>query len=111
MRWIDGDRRKEWVHLTLVVQRRRLTRHVVHLIPLQYADARRTQRRQQLLVPAQILLGHKAMHHCVDRGQGLLQGGAVGSGLGITVFNPLQYSGHADLDKLIQVAGGDGQKL
>ena len=41
----------------------------------------------------------------------MLERGAIRSRLGIAVLNSLQYSGHANLDKLIQIAGRDRQKL
>ena len=43
--------------------------------------------------------------------QGLPRGQAIEARFGIPVFNALHDAGHANLDKLIQIAGGNGQEL
>ena len=36
---------------------------------------------------------------------------AVEAGLGVAVLDTLHDAGHANLDKLVQIAGGNGQEL
>ena len=108
---VDGDWREQGIDFALVVSGRSLAGRVVHVIPAQHAHSSGTESGQELLVPALVLLGDEAVHGGVYDGQGLLEGRAVGVEFGVAVFDTLQHAGYADLDKFVQIAGGDGQKL
>jgi hypothetical protein len=51
------------------------------------------------------------VHVLGDGGKGLLEGDAVGAKVGVAVFDALQDAGDADLDELVEIAGGDGEEL
>ncbi len=50
--------------------------------------------------------------HVVDHDiQGLSRSQTIKARFGVAVFNALHDAGNANLDKLIQIAGGDGEEL
>ena len=50
--------------------------------------------------------------HILDHDiQGLARESAIEARLGVAVFNALHDAGDANLDKFIQIAGGNGQEL
>ena len=111
MRRIDGYRREQRVQFPFAVVADEIAGRLVQLIESQDADAVLRERRTELLVPAVRLRGDELVRLPRQFAALVLRRQAVGAGLGVAVFDPLQQAGHADLEELIQIAGGDGQEL
>lgn len=111
MSGVDSDWRQQRINFALEVSGGSLAGRVIRVVPAQDAHPGGAESGQELLVPALVLLGDKAVHHGVHDGQRLLEGGAVGVELGVAVLNPLEHSSQADFDEFVQIAGGNGQEL
>ena len=108
---IDRNRRQQRIYFALKVAARKLAGVLGQFVPLQKANALLAQLRQQLLVPAVVLRGHKAVNL---GGQGLKRfvwPQAVVARLAVAILNSLHQAGLPDLDILIQVRACDRQKL
>ena len=103
MRGINRDRRQQWVHFALKIIFRKGAGFSVELDPVEQTDAMLAQFRQQLLVPAVVLGGHKGVNVGCQRGQRLVGPEAVEAGLAIAVFNALHEPGLADLNIFVEI--------
>src|SRR5579864_1087216 len=111
MRRINGDRRQERIHFLFAIgidESFLLGREVFEF---KDANAVAGQRRQQLLVPAFILLVDELMRFARHQLALFLGGKRVRPRVNEPVFNALQQAGYADFKKFIQITGSDGQKL
>ena len=81
------------------------------LLAIQYADAGRMQSGSQRLVPAAVLALDEGTQLGGVAVEGLLRRHAIRADLVVAVFNALHHAGHADLDKFVEIGGGDGQEL
>ena len=108
---VDGDGRQQRIDLALKVVAGKVAGLLAQLVPLQQSNALLAQLGQQMIVPATVLRGHKAVNLGGQRGQRLFGAQAVVARLAVAVFNALHQPGLADFDILIQIRSGDGQKL
>src|ERR1700730_18716916 len=67
--------------------------------------------RAKILGPAAVLIADEVVHRVDDDVQGLARGESIKARFCISVFNALHDAGDANLDKLIQIAGGNGEEL
>ncbi len=111
MRGIDGDGRQQRIDFALKVALGKGAGFFAQLVPLQQPDALLAQLGQQLLVPAAVLGGDKAVNFGGQRGQRLVGAQAVVARLAVAVFNALHEAGLADLNVFVEVGAGDGEKL
>ena len=111
MRRIDRDGREQRIDFALKVALGKGARFVAQLVPLQQPDALLAQLGQQVLVPAAVLRGHKAVNLGGQGGQRLVGAQAVVALLAVAVFNALHQAGLADFDILVEIGAGDGEKL
>ena len=108
---IDRDGRQQRVNLLLEVILGKVAGLWVQLPPFQQANALLAQFGQQVLVPALVLVVHKAVDLGVQHGERLFGAQAVVAGLAVAVFDALHQAGLADFNVLVEIRGGDGQKL
>jgi hypothetical protein len=108
---VMGDGGEEGVDFALVVIGGKLTRILVHLVPGKDADFGGAHGGEKVLVPAAILVGDEALGIVLEDVEGLAEGSAVGRGFVIAVFNALEDAGDADLEELVEIAGGDGEEF
>src|ERR1700722_13532213 len=110
MSGIDRDRREQWIQLFLAVLVDKAASLRVQFVQAQNANAVLGKGRTQR-VPALVLV----VDELVRKGrQGVAlfgQGQTVGAGLVVAVLDLLHHGSHANLEKLIQITGGDSQKL
>jgi hypothetical protein len=111
MRRVNGDGGQERVDFTLIVVGGKGARFVVHFFPAEDADVGLAHGGQQILVPAAVLVGDEPLGFFLDGIEGFAQGSAVGRGLVVAVFDALQDACNANLEELIEIAGGNGEKL
>ena len=111
MRRVDGDGRQQRVDFALIVVEGMSAGRGVDVAPLQHANAVIIKRRAQVFRPAAVLIADKRVHVLDHDIQGLARRQAVEARFGIPVFNALHDAGNANFDKLIQIAGGNGQEL
>ena len=111
MRRIDRDRRQQWVHLPLKIRLRHRLLLLGQLPPAQQPHPMRPQLRQQLLIPAAVLVLHKCVDLLGKHLQRLLRQKTVVAGVGMAILGALQQARQPDLDILVQVAAGYRQKL
>src|SRR5580698_9917274 len=83
----------------------------VRLTPLQHAHAIGIEGWAQVLRPATVLVADEIVHVLDDDIKSLAGRQSIEAGLGVAILNALHDAGHTDLDKLIQVAGGNCQEL
>ena len=111
MRRIDGHRGQQGIQFVAAVIVHHLALGIVQIRQRMHPDAMFGQRRQQLLVPAFVLLANELVRRL---GQHLLlvqRSQPVGSGIHLAFFQMLQQSGYANLKELVQVTGRDRQEL
>ena len=114
VRRIDRHRCQQGIDLALVEVLRMLQRGARELLPLQHAHVVLLERGQQVIVPAGILRLHKVCQVAAQHLEPSLRRQATlvrALRLVETLFNLLQNPGNANLDKLIEVACGDGEEL
>ena len=111
MRRIDGDRREQRIQFPLAIFGHKDALLGGQIFHADNANAFARQFRPQRKIPAAILIAHEVVGEFGDQLRFLLRGAAVGTGRGLAVFNALNQATHADLEELVQIAGGDGQKL
>ncbi len=115
VRRVDRDRGEQRVDLGLVEVQGMRTRCLIEFVPLENVDLLFGQRGDQKIVPAGVLRGDEGLQVGAEpleahiRRQTLVL--LMRRRLPLAVFNALQQAGEADLDELIQVAGGDGEEL
>ena len=111
MRGIDGDGREQRIQLPLAIvgdKRALLRREVPHS---HHADAFAREFRPQRKIPAAILVAHKFVRELGYQLGFLLRSAAVGTDVGLAVFNALDQATDADLEELIEIARRDSKKL
>jgi len=108
---INRDRREQWIKLPFTVIVDESQGLVVQLVDTQHANSLLCQFRPQALVPAGILLIHKFVGGAVNQLPLFHHRQSIGSGEVMPVFQLLQQTADPDLEKFIQIAGGDGQKF
>jgi len=108
---IDSQRRQRRKHLGVEVGIDVPLLLGIQLADAQERDAGLRQARLQLLVPQAILLGDHALGAQRHAGQRLGRQQAVGTGLDHARAKLLLQAGDADHEELVEVAGGDAQKL
>jgi hypothetical protein len=64
-----------------------------------------------VVIPAGVLIANEKLHIVDQVVEGFLGSQAIRTALFVSVFNPLQHSGDANLHELIEIAGGYGQEL
>ncbi len=111
MRWIHRHGREQRVKLTFTVIVCEGQSLCVEFIDLQYANLLLGQGRPQTLVPTGILFVDKFVGGMVDKLALLRHGQTVESAGVIAVFELLEQAPDTDFKELIEVAGGDRQKL
>ena len=111
VRRIDGDGSQQRIDFALVEIRGMLELFPGHVLVIQHADARRVQSGSQRLVPAAILTLHKVAQLGRVAVEGLFRRQAVRSHLVVAIFNSLHDAGDANLDKFVEIGGGDGQEF
>jgi hypothetical protein len=105
---MGGEQR---IDFALVILRGKFPRVGVHLIPAEDANAGLAHGGQKFLIPAAVLVGHKSLRFVLHGVEGFTEGRAVGRSFVVAVFNALQNAGNANLEELVEIAGGDGEKL
>ena len=108
---VDGDGGEQRIDLALKVALGKGAGFLAQLLPLQQADALLAQLGEQVLVPAAVLGGDKAVNFGGEHGQGLVGAQAVVARLAVAVFNALHEAGLADLDVFVEVVAGDGEEF
>jgi hypothetical protein len=113
MRWVQRHRRQQRVHLLMEETAGKGAVGLAQLLPAHNADSGRAQlRRQPLFQQAAWSRANWCSQaqtvHALFRRQPALVGALRQAE---PLFQTLQHAGHADLEELIQVAGGDGEKL
>ena len=111
MRGIDRNRSEQRIHFALVIEQGMLPGCLVHLVPLEHADAIFVEGGTQIFGPATVLVAHEPVHVLDDEIERLLRRQAIEARLRVAVFNALQDAGYADFYEFIEIAGRDGQKL
>ncbi len=111
MRGIDGDGRQQRIDLALEVTAGEIGGVLAQFAPGEQPDALLAQLLRQLLVPALVLRGHKAVNFGSEDGKGLVRAQAVVAGFAVAVFNALQQAGLADFNVFVEVGAGDGQEF
>src|SRR5580692_1170591 len=107
---IDRDRREQRIQLFLAVLVDEAASLRIQLVQAQDANAVLGQSRAQR-VPALVLVVNELVRKSRQGVAFFGQGQAVGPGLVVAVLDLLHHGSHANLEKLIQIAGGDSQKL
>ena len=69
------------------------------------------ERRTQPRIPAVVLIVDKFVGQLVQQIPFFGKGQAVRAGLVVAVFNLLHHGGDAHFEELVEIAGGDGEKL
>ena len=77
----------------------------------QNADSMFRKRRSQAIAPALVLLVHEFVGQLGEDISLFDQCQAVGTGFIEAVFDLLHQCRYADFEKLVEIAGGDGEKL
>jgi hypothetical protein len=105
VRRIDGDRGQQRIDVALEVVLGKGAGLVAQFLPLQQPDALLAQLRQQLLVPAAILRGHKTVNFGGQHGQRFGGAQAVVARLAGAVLNALHQPGLAHFHVFVQIRG------
>ena len=111
MSGIDGHRSQQRIKLALAVfgnKRALLRRQLFHPYD---SDAFLRQGRPQSMVPAAILIAHEFVGKPRDQLCFFLRSKSVRARLGLAVLNALHQAAYSNLEELVEVSGGDGQKL
>ena len=108
---VDGDGREQRIDFALVIVGGEFARVGVHLVPGEDANAGFAHGGQQLLIPAAVLVGDEALGLVLHGVERFAEGGAVGRRFVVAVFNALQDAGDANLEELVEIAGGDGEEF
>ena len=111
MRRVDRDRRQQRIDLALKIAAGKFARVLAELVPFQQTNALLAQLRQQVIVPAAVLRGHKAVNLGSELGKRLFGAQAVVAGLAVSVLDALHQPGLADFDVLVEIRPRDGEKL
>ena len=114
MRGVERDGGEEWVDLLLKELDGELAVGLAEVLPLEDADAGFFEFGDEAVVPAIGLVEGEAVQVAADAVEALGAGEAAGVdalGEAEAFFKALEDPGDANLDELIQVAGGDGEEF
>jgi hypothetical protein len=111
MRRIKGNRREHRGDAPLEKSFCGLAGFRIKLAHRHYADRLLGKRREQLFVPAFVLVLHKQMHRRSNFFKLLLRGESVRPRVAGTVLDALKKTGNAHLDEFVQIVRGDGEKF
>jgi hypothetical protein len=114
MRRVEGYRGEERIDLLLEKFDGEFAVGLAELLPLQHADASALEFGDEAVIPAGTLILVELMEALTDMLQALFLSKSTWiEGLGQTkaLFKLLEDAGDADLNELVEVAGGDGEEL
>ena len=111
MRRIDCHRREQRLDRLRVEILDVLARVGPQLAEAEHANRFCGQRRNQFVAPAIVLIFDESVNPGGQLGEHFFGNAAVGARLAVAVLDLLQHAGDANLDELVQVAGGDREKL
>ena len=111
MRRVHGDRREQRLEFPFAVVVHERQCRLIQFVDAEHANSLLRQFRPQALVPAGILLFDELVGRMVDQFALLDHGQPVGSGGIVAVFELLQQAADPNLEKFVEVAGGNGEKF
>ncbi len=111
VRGVDGDGCQKRIDLALEIALGEGALIIRQLAPRHQAYVLLAHLGEQLVIPALILGGNEAVDLGRQDGQGLVGAVAVVALLAVAVFNALHEAGLANFNVLVEVRGGDGEKL
>ena len=112
MRGIDRHRREHGIHAAVVEILSELRRYLWSSSRSgQDPDGLLGQRGQQFFVPAFVLVADEDVHRGGNFVEFFFGGQPVGADFAGAVLDALEKTGNADFDELVEIAGGDRQKL
>ena len=111
MRRVNRHRRQQRVKFSLAIALHKAKRVRIEFVQSQHTNSVLRKGWTQLAIPAIILVVYKFMRQLVEQFALFRQGQAVGAGVVIAVLDLLHHRRHPHFKELVQVAGGNGEKL
>jgi hypothetical protein len=111
MRGVHCDWRQQKVEFFLAILFDKSARPGIEFVQSENPDSMTGKLGAQLVVPAVVLVVYKLVGIAGDDVALFHQRKTVGSGLGVSIFDLLDQSGHAYFEKFIQIAGGYGKEF